>query len=151
MTFYKNISFSTFTFRLVHAFYSVNSYPVRKLFRSFLSYINGKHCDRILVFLFYGGYSIQLDLFLFSFHTYSHNALEYCIGVSWIQKRLLLLFLLLVVLTLIALQGMHFGFSFLNEKQCPHHLFLKDCPVDPIYVFTQLSEVTVAFHICKYI
>ena len=36
-----------------------------------------------------------------------------------------------------------FGFSILNEKQCPYHLFLKGCSVDPIFVFTQLSEVTV--------
>ena len=42
---------------------------------------------------------------------------------------------------------MYFGFSILNEEQCPYHLFLKECLVDPIYVFKHLSELTVALYI----
>ena len=42
---------------------------------------------------------------------------------------------------------MYLGLSILNEKQCPYNLCLKDCRVDIIYVFTQLSEVAVALYI----
>ena len=33
-----------------------------------------------------------------------------------------------------------------KQNQCPNHLFLKDSPFDPIHVFTQSSEVTVALY-----
>jgi len=149
VAFYKNPSYSDCTFRFFHSFYSVNYYPVRKLFLSFLSYTNGMHCDGIWVlFILWRMFHfiLQLDLFLFSFYTYSAKVVGYCICVSWVQKRLLLLLsllLLLLLLSQIALQGMHFGFSILNEKQCPLQIIWKgmELKITKIYILEYIFEI----------